>query len=283
MRATSSVLWRSSVVAALTLAGAALGLLPSACKTEASDKKAYACVPGQYYYCQCVDRQPGQRECLDDRSFGSCEPCESDTNPALPDDDDEPVPIGDDDDDVPDGSTSGGRCGDGTVDEGEACDDGNQVEDDGCDSRCTIAGSDPRASRSCPGLPVHLWPGRQVVTFAGSTSGAPNTGSVTPACLDPSGTSSTGSLSSDRVFFVTAHGAGKVTVKTSDATFDHFLWVTKDCKSGGASALYECSNQNTSTAGETLTFAVESGKSYSVFVDGVKVAQGGFKVSFSLP
>lgn len=256
-------------------------LLGLACSSETGKKSERLCTPGQYVFCRCQDRSEGAKLCKEDgASFEPCEPCES-------------LGLGEDYDPgpVPDDFDAGGpppRCGDGVVDRREDCDDDNDVEDDGCTKDCKlspIAPSTPAAvaSTSCPGLEVHVWGAPHAPTTTGTTVGSGNRS--TTACAGPAG-STTGSTATDRVFKVVAHATGKMTVTISDASFNQYLYVVPDtCPApGGAIQPLACVNAADGNTGETLEFAVESGKKYYVFVDGTGVSgnTGTFRVTFEI-
>jgi cysteine-rich repeat protein len=243
------------------------------------------CTPGNFVYCRCQNRDEGTKECKEDgRSFAPCGPCESPDDPGLPDDpNNPPVEV----DGGKDATTPPvGMCGDKNVTDGEDCDDGNAVNDDGCDGSCHLAGTNPPATRSCPGLDVHVW--TKPVSYVGTTIGSPNTGSAQPTCSGGGvGNPTTGAAASDRVFRVVAHKTGKMNVVTTDTNYDSFLYVTTVCTpaANGELAYLACMNGANGTGGETLQFPVTAGKAYSVVVDGAGISQqnGAFRVTFSIP
>lgn len=249
----------------------------------ATKPKSTRCTPGNYVFCRCQDRAEGTKLCNEDgESFGKCEPCETDSNPELPEEEDpEPRPVLDG---GPDGQAQGGKCGDKIVQEGEDCDDGNSVNDDGCDDTCHLAGTNPLATRSCPGLDVHVW--SKPVTLVSTTLGAPQTGQALPTCSTPPGNSTTGAAAGDRIFRVSAHKTGTMKVVTSDTNYDSLLYVTENCTPGPQGQLnqFACANASNTTSGETLTFPVTAGKTYSVVVDGAGISNqnGNFRVTFSM-
>lgn len=266
-----------AVLGSLVVVPFALGGCSS--KSDASPA-AVKCTPGNYVFCRCQDREEGTKLCNEDgASFGKCEPCETADNPAIPDDPYNPPPEvevdgGDEDVKQPPGP---GTCGDKAVQDGEDCDDGNKVEDDGCDSSCKLAGTNPLGTRSCPGLDTHVW--SKPVTYAGTTLGSTNTGTAKPACPTASGT---GSTAADRVFKVTAHKTGTMTAVLTDTNYDAFIYVSNMCVADNV-AYIACSNKVTGVGGETLTFPVTAGTSYSLLVDGTgTVREGAFRVTFSI-
>lgn len=263
-----------------------VGALAGGCATStAAPDTGTKCTPGAYVYCRCKDRAEGTKLCKEDgRSFEACDPCESSTNPGLPDDPNRPpveVDAGRDG-----AAPSTARCGDKTAQDGEDCDDGNAIETDGCDSTCKLAGTDPVATRSCPGLDVHVW--SKPVSYVSTTQGSTNTGSANPTCPGTDGANpTTGAAASDRVFRVVAHKTGQMNVTTSDTGYDSFLYVTRSCVPGanGDLSYLACINANNGVGGETLRFPVTAGKAYSVLVDGAGISQqqGVFRVTFSIP
>lgn len=273
--------------AILALAGV-LALAPtSGCSSStAATDNGVKCTPGNYVFCRCQDRQEGTKLCNPDgHSFGKCEPCETDTNPSIPDEPGHPPPEVDagGDKDVEQPVTA--KCGDKLVQDGEDCDDGNMVDDDGCDSDCHLAGSNPTTSRSCPGLETHVW--SKPVTYIGTTVGSTNTGSAKPTCTSTmGGNPTTGAAGPDRVFKITAHKTGKLTVTTTDTNYDCFVYVTDTCTpaSDGSLGYLACANNVNGVGGETLSVPVTAGKSYSVLVDGAGISQqqGAFRVTFAI-
>ncbi len=275
-------LLRSILVGSFALAS----LLGVACSSESkatggtsSDK---ICTAGAYVYCRCANRDEGTKLCHDDgKGFDKCEPCESDGNPEdssyeggyVPDD---KTPVDQDSGPV------GGKCGDKLVTEGEECDDGNTDDTDGCDQNCKLAGSDALSSRSCPGMAVHVF--AAPVQFTTTTLGAPNTTSVTTACPSAAGNNpTTGAAASDRIFAVTAHRTGLMTVSTSDTNFDNWIYVVSGACTAGAQASYlGCSNKVAGAGAESLQVPVEAGKTYSVVIDGVLTSQGAFRVKMQI-
>lgn len=276
----------SSAFAGFLLVGSIAVAPGSGCATSTgATDSAVNCTPGNYVYCRCKDRESGTKLCkADGHSFEACDPCESATNPAEPDDPNHPpieVDAGKDGAPPPQGI-----CGDKVVQDGEDCDDGNAVNDDGCDASCHLAGANPLASRSCPGMAVHVW--SKPVSYVGTTLNSTNTGSAKPTCSGTSGGNpTTGAAASDRVFNVVAHKTGKMTVTTSDTTYDSFLYVTTACTPGPSGELtyLACVNGVNGTGGETLQFPVTAGTAYNVLVDGAGISQqqGAFRVTFSIP
>ena len=254
-------------------------------KSDMAPDSIVKCTPGNYVFCRCQNREEGTKLCNEDgHSFGKCDPCETAANPALPDDPNHPpavVDAGGDDATKPPASV----CGDKIVQDGEDCDDGNVTEDDGCDSQCHLAGSNPLGSRSCPGLDTHVW--TKAVTYIGTTIGSTNTGSAKPTCISTmGGNPTTGAAGPDRVFKVTAHKTGLLTVVTADTNYDSFIYATDNCAplADGSLTYLACANNTNGVGGETLSIPVTIGKTYSVLVDGAGISQqqGAFRVTFSI-
>ena len=267
---------------ALALA-ASIGLVVAggcASKAAATDSTVVKCTADNYVFCRCQNREEGTKLCNEDgHSFGKCEPCETFDNPVLPDDPNHPpVEV---DGGAPDADTVPATCGDTIAQDGEDCDDGNKIEDDGCDSSCKLSGTNPLATRSCPGLDTHVW--SKPVTYVGTTVGSTQTGSLSPNCKSDGMNPTSGAAGPDRVFKVTAHKTGNMTVTTTDTDYDCLLYVTESCTSTPITNL-SCAHNTVGVGGETMTFPVTSGKSYSVFVDGAGITkyQGVFRLTISI-
>lgn len=269
----SSSVARARFVRNLLLAAFGAGALVLACKEE-DPAAPKLCKPNQYSYCRCQDRTDGQMQCNEDgTAYSACEPCTF-TEPY------EPPSSSGSSGYVPPPEDSGPseRCGDGKPQLGEDCDDANKSDADGCSATCKLAGVDPTPTVSCPGLPVHVWGAPHAPTIAGSTVGSGNR-SMKTAC--PGGAATRGSTAPDRVFQVTAHVSGTLTVKTTETTYDGLLYAAATC-SPNENVTIACSNAVTGRAGEVLTLPVEMGKTYYVFVDGVGTASGKFRATFSI-
>ena len=268
-----------SAALALVLAGGCAGTTTGG----ATDNSLVKCTPGAYVFCRCKNRAEGTKLCNGDgHSFGTCDPCETPGNPALPDDPNQPPLVVDGGKDV---EQPPSVCGDKIVQDGEDCDDGNKIEDDGCDSQCHLAGMNPLASRSCPGLDAHVW--TKPVSYVGTTNGLMAILSAKPTCISSmGGNPTTGAAGPERVFKVTAHKTGVLTVTTSDTNYDSFIYVTESCApaTDGSLGYLACANNTNGVGGETLSVPVTSGKSYSVVVDGAGISQqqGAFRVTFSI-
>lgn len=280
----------SVFVKRLALASGVVSVL-LACTASPEAKADRLCTPGAYVFCRCRDRQEGSKLCSDDGAgFGPCEPCESFDNPEGPLEPGDPDGsfFPDEDAGVEAGGEQPASCGNGVVDPGEDCDDKNTNETDGCDSKCKLAGTTPAASNACPGLTVHVWGGAQKPSLITTTTGSGNR-SVTPNCTGgPNPTS--GASAPDRVFKVIAHKTGTMTVTTTDADYNSFLYVSDAC-APSANTWLECVNDSAAAAGESMSFPVESGKTYYVFVDGAGIGtastppnkEGTARVTFAIP
>lgn len=272
------------MVRALSLFGFALATALTAAAGCASSSKSggsadRVCTPGNYVFCRCQNREEGTKLCNEDGSgFGKCEPCETPDNPELPPDPITSPPRDAAADTTPPPATT---CGDKVVQDGEDCDDGNKIDDDGCSTACKIAGANPLATRSCPGLDVHVW--SKPVVYDGTTAGAP--GSVsTPTCPSSEGNIPTsGGAAGDRVFRVIPHKTGTLTVQTGNTSYNVYVWASDTC-TPGENQYIACANKVDGVGGETITFPVTLGKSYTVVVDGAGLPPntGTFRVTFSL-
>lgn len=249
---------------------------------DAAPSVVTKCTPGNYVFCRCQNRDEGTKLCNDDgASFGRCEPCESPENPVLPDDpNNPPAPL----DGGEDGPIVSATCGDKIVQDGEDCDDGNTTEDDGCDSTCKLSGTNPLGTRSCPGLDTHVW--SKPVTYVGTTVGAPTHGSLSPNCKSDGMNPTSGAAGSERIFNVTAHKTGIMTVTTTDVDYDCLLYVTESCPNNTTDPItyLQCAHNTIGVGGETMGFPVTAGKSYSVFVDGAGITKyaGVFRLTISI-
>lgn len=183
--------------------------------------------------------------------------------------------------------TTGAFCGDGKVDTGEACDDGNKVENDGCSNSCQQVNGDPATGTSCPGQPVHVWPGK-VVTGTGSTTatGYGSTFSKTSTTCD---LSTNQFLAPDHVYEVTAHAAGtlKVTLTPTEATYNVMLVARTTCtdpNSQGPTTDGRCANSGSTGAAEVMQFKVANNEKVSVAADGVLTSssKGSYTIKYEL-
>ncbi len=267
---------RASKIAALVgLAGA----LVLACSSAATTPTKTDCKAGDAYYCRCANRDEGTRVCNEDgTTYGPCEPCFDE--PPLPEEDssfpDEDVSVPPSD--AGDAQTGdGGPCPNGTVDPGEACDDGNRTPNDGCSTTCTLEGAATVGDR-CPGMPVHVWD--RAVAYTGSTIGGTDDYSASPDCTGASGFGSP-----ERVFAVTAHKTGTMRVATTAAPFPHMIYRADACTPTGRTFTYAACSNVANNGNETLMFAVTSGTTYYVVIDGGSAGQqqGNFTVTFSIP
>lgn len=261
-----------------------LGVLPAGCasKTAATDSTV-KCTPGNYVFCRCQNREEGTKLCNEDgRSFGKCEPCETEDNPSIPDEPGvPPVEV----DGGGDAQSGDAVCGDKIVQDGEDCDDGNATEDDGCDTKCKLAGTNPLATRSCPGLETHVW--SKPVVYVGTTAGAPLATELTSQnCTSTQGGNPTrGASGPDRIFKVTAHKTGKMTVTATDTGYDALLYVTTKCEMAPKPITHlTCANDTNGTGNETMSFPVQAGTTYSIVVDGAGISQvqGAFRLTLAI-
>ncbi len=278
----ASTLLRRFSASLLPLGLAVAAWLPSACSSgTAADEKV--CTPNKDVFCRCQNRQEGTKHCNEDgTAYGPCDPCESWDNPEWSDDDSlDERPRTTRRDGGVDGSSPSATCGNGIAEFGEDCDDDNGGEADGCSTACKLAGTNPPATVSCPGLAVHVWGGDHKPTLIGSTVGSGNHGAQ--AACD----STYGAAASDRVFRVVAHKNGQLKVVTTETTFNGFLYAAAACEN--TVNWVTCANKDTQTSGETLTTPVQAGQELYVFVDGAGSAgagelpnEGTFRVTFSI-
>lgn len=175
--------------------------------------------------------------------------------------------------------TTGAFCGDGNVDPNEACDDGNNLDGDGCSASCQNVSGDPSSGNSCPGHPVHVWPGRTVIG-EGSTNPYGNTFKrVGSSC---SVLTSDLNVAQDHVYAVTAHGDGTLRVLlTPAATFNSMLIARTACEDGASTGGGMCANQAAGVP-EEITIPVTKDQTVYVAADGVLAAKGTYQISFRL-
>lgn len=181
--------------------------------------------------------------------------------------------------------TPGAFCGDGKVDLGEACDDSNKVDGDGCSPSCLAINGDPATGGSCPGQPVHMWPGK-VVVGAASTNPYGNTYVKTgTACTPPTAASSNLNVAQDHIYAVTAHGAGNLKVTmTPEAAFNGMLVARTNCTDPTSQSAAMCAN-NVGSGGagpEIMTFPVTNNQSVYVAAEGVLNGKGTYTIKFEL-
>ncbi len=151
----------------------AAGLLASiliACSDNWADsldnQPTKRCVPNQTVVCQCgLDK--GSQLCRVDQTLTECK-CPPTSKAKAGETDTRPRPGNDDGDEIREPLPTA-RCGDGTVDPGEACDDGNTDDADGCSAHCVPDGS-PLTGETCPGQEVVVWQGTPLA-FNGSMDG----------------------------------------------------------------------------------------------------------------
>lgn len=178
--------------------------------------------------------------------------------------------------------TTGSFCGDGKTDKNEACDDGNKVEGDGCSNNCQNISGNPESGGSCPGQPVHVWPGKRV-TGTGSTVPYGNSWASPDATCDMSGSNNY----SDHIYEVTPHATGNlvVTLSPGEGALPNFmLSARRTCTSAASMSANMCENASGAGFGETLSFPVESGRKVYVAVDGGGGVnnEGGYTIRFEI-
>jgi cysteine-rich repeat protein len=247
-----------------------------ASSTSGSTTTGTLCKANQEVYCRCQDFGEGVKQCaVDGQSYGPCLPC-----PGPPPAYDAGPPVQEDaggdasfDAGHTDAADAGSLCGNKKVDPGEACDDGNQVNDDGCSSACVPAGGYPAKAGVCPGMSIDLW--QSPVTFASTTKLFPLTYRAKASCGG-----ATGTLGSDRVFVVTPHSSGTLTVQTQGSNFDAMLYARTDCAT--ESSELGCQNATSGPGDETLNVTVVSGTPVYVFVDGATSSTGDLMLTMLL-
>ena len=165
-----------------------------------------------------------------------------------------------------------GTCGNFIVEGGEDCDDGNHVGGDGCDANCK---AEPAPTYdTCDGALVALTdPGngtrRGVIT--GST-----------VLLTHEYTGLCGGSGKDAVFSFTSDITGRMTARTTSATFNEILYARSLCTNTTSTYSMGCVNDSLVPAGETLGFPVVAGTPYFLFVDALAPASGQFTVELSV-
>ncbi len=239
--------------------------------TDAGALTATLCKATQEVYCRCQDFGEGTKLCSDDgQSYGPCLPCPG-VDPGV--DSGNPGPEDAGTEDARGDADAGSLCGNKKVDPGEACDDGNLVNDDGCTTACVPAGGYAAKAGICPGMAIDVW--TTPVTFASTTKLFPLTYRAKAAC-----NGATGSLGSDRVFMVTPHATGTLTVKTQGATYDAMLYARPDCATEASELA--CQNAVNGVGDETLTVGATNGTPIYIFVDGATNTTGDLSLTLSL-
>jgi hypothetical protein len=158
--------------------------------------------------------------------------------------------------------SSGPTCGDGIVEQGEDCDSSL-----GCDTNCHVT-LDPTGADVCPGCPVATW--SSPVTISGSTQ--PYLNSTQGTCY--------GATSPERMYQVTPHSTGTMSVTITQSAFDSVLYVRTVCASAAASDELTCIEHDTTT---TTTFAVTDSTPVFLYVDGFGGGMGTFTVTLTPP
>ena len=246
-----------------------------ACSSSAGSTPKGVCPPGKSVFCRCQDRSEGSKTCNDDGSgYSPCDPCiggeliEDDGGGFEPFDSGEPADSG-----TPTG------CGNGTIEPGEQCDDKNTKSGDGCSSSCKPDGN-PESARTCPGMPIDVWD--VAVDYDGTTATYSTTFKAQPACGPDGGATAAGSTAPDRVFKVTPHKTGTLTISVSKPAFDVMIYASATCAPDMVHA-GACTNARTGTGDETLSVPVTDGKGVYVVVDGAAANQSGaFHVRFAV-
>jgi cysteine-rich repeat protein len=238
------------------------GVLAAACSTASeppaatprSNEVVDGCVPNRTFVCLCGIEE-GTQTCTESGTLTPCV-CPKD-EPAPP-----PAPA------PPPKPVS--QCGDGVVDVGEACDDGNKTNGDGCNDRCGPDGA-PAESEKCPGQPLTLWKGKEIV-LTGTTTGARDNHVST--CFDADGP--------DRVFAIKPSADGFMKIHGSFETgFNAVVSVRKDT-CGYVTGEVLCKDTLSQPFENVLQ--VEAKSTYYLFVDGDLVGESGaYVVRVELP
>ena len=261
-----------TLLTALCLHSTHIGCGSSSSGGGAGGAPATLCKANQDVYCRCQDFSEGTKTCAPDgQSYGACLPCPGDT--PMPDAGDPGMVDGGSADATIADADAGSLCGNAKVDPGEACDDGNLVNDDGCTTVCAPAGGYPAKAGLCPGMSVDVW--TDPVTFLSTTKLFPLTYRAKVSCGG-----ATGTLGSDRVFMVTPHKSGTLTVKTTGATFDVMLYARSDCATESSELV--CQNAVNGPGDETIGVAAQSGIPIYVLVDGATSTTGDLSLTVSL-
>lgn len=171
------------------------------------------------------------------------------------------------------------RCGDGVAQTGEDCDG-----TDGCSAQCKLVSGTPDSTATCPGLDVHVWPHTQP-TFTSTTVGSGHRTSNT--CAINGNVASDGSKSADRIFKVTAHATGTLSVVTTDVNYNCYIYSAESCSDPNVQST-SCVNKVDGIGAETLKLSVSDGLTYTVVIDGASLSggtdtsEGAFTVTFSI-
>lgn len=178
--------------------------------------------------------------------------------------------------------TSGFFCGDDDVNTNEACDDGNKTENDGCSNSCQQPNGDPASGGSCPGHPVHIWPGK-TVSATGSTTSYTNAWKNTGTSC----TVSTNELNKwpDHTYQVVPHATGTLQVKLTPDPADNLMLVARtSCTNPQSQTDKMCANNGSTGEAETMSFPVTSGTPVFVAVDGAgsTASTKSYKISFAI-
>ncbi len=171
-------------------------------------------------------------------------------------------------------------CGDGKVTDGEACDDINKTDNDGCDPSCQKVNGDPSTSATCPGQPVHVWPGKTVTGTGSNLTGGTAWSKTGTSCII---SANDVNVAPEHIYEVTAHATGTLTVTaTPEAAFNLMLIARKVCNDQTQSNQLDCANDGSAGAAETLTVQVQNGEKVYVAVDGALNAKGSYSISFKI-
>src|SRR6185295_11724951 len=152
---------------------------------------------------------------------------------------------------------------------------------DGCDASCQHPNGDPSTSATCPGQPVHLWPGKTVTATGSTLTGGTTWRKTGTSC---SVSTSDVNVAQEHIYEINAHTGGTLTVTATptDSTFNLELIARSNCTD--ATTQLACANSKGSgdTSAETMTMPVSNGGKYYVAVDGVLNAKGSYNISFKI-
>ena len=163
----------------------------------------------------------------------------------------------------PSGCQSATECGNGTPEGDEECDDGNQEPNDGCSAACKVDGTCQTA------IAFDLNPGP--LSIVGSTlngGSQENTSNDLPYCQGSSGP--------ELVFRITAQGSGIFTayLPSSGTPFDAVLYAKPGCEIDEG-ICHDNYGTSSDEGGEVLSFAIDDGDSFYLYVDGFNPSESG--------
>ncbi len=167
-------------------------------------------------------------------------------------------------------------CGNMVIEPGETCDDGNMMSGDGCSSTCQTETDDGKSCANA--IPIDLDFGSAMAS--GTTTGG---GAHT--------SSTCGSAGADIVYAVTVENDGFLTANLprSGTAFDSVLYASTACSDSSVINALTCNDSKATSGntpllgGEVISFPVQQGQTYFVFVDAHDAAAGGaYQINFDL-